>query len=123
MKIENEEMIMTIKPGTRQWDGDKKMELKERSGILYCEWKKLIKRNKFIKLSYDLGYKNNSKLFKNEKNIDLSIENLMVGKFPGYSPQVHFMFIKMVQQHVLIIEIKENQNIYNYNITLEFQVI
>ena len=32
MKIENEEMIMTIKPGTRQWDGDKKMELKERSG-------------------------------------------------------------------------------------------
>ena len=92
MKIENEEMIMTIKPGTKQWDGDKK------NGTERAEWgfyivngKKLIKRNKFIKLSYDFRLpKNNSKLFKNEKRILISQLKFDGGKFPGYSPPSAF---------------------------------
>ena len=34
MEIINEQMIITIRPGTRQWDGViKKMALKEQSGV------------------------------------------------------------------------------------------
>ena len=92
MKIENEEMIMTIKPGTRQWDGDKK------NGTERAEWgfyvvngKKLIKRNKFIKLSYDFKLpKNSSKLFKNERRTMISQLKIDGGKFPGYSPPSAF---------------------------------
>ena len=53
--------------------------------------KKLIKRNKFIKLSYDFRLpKNNSKLFKNEKRILISQLKFDGGKFPGYSPPSAF---------------------------------
>ena len=69
IEIINEEMIITIKPGTRQWDGDKK------NGTERAEWgfyvvngKKLIGRDKFIKLSFDFKLpKDSSELFINER--------------------------------------------------------
>ena len=92
MKIENEEMIMTIKPGTRQWDGDKK------NGTERAEWgfyaingKKLIGRDKFIKLSYDFKLpKDSSKFFINEKRTMISQLKHDGGKYPGFSPLAAF---------------------------------
>ena len=92
MKIENEQMIMTINPGTRQWDGDKK------SGTERAEWgfyvingKKLIGRDKFIKLSYDFKLpKDSSKFFINEKRTMISQLKHDGGKYPGFSPLAAF---------------------------------
>ncbi len=96
MEIINEEMIITIKPGTRQWDGDKK------NGTERAEWgfyvvngKKLIGRDKFIKLSFDFKLpKDSSELFINERRTMIFQLKIDGGKYPGFSPPFAFYINK-----------------------------
>jgi hypothetical protein len=91
MKIENGQMTITIKPGTRQWDGD------ERNGTERAEWgfylvneDKLISREKYIKVSYEFKLPEDSKkLYQNQRTLIFQLKH-DGGKYPGFSPASAF---------------------------------
>ena len=92
MKIIDEEMIISIKPGTRQSDGNKRHGTERAEwGFYVVDGKKLIQRDKIIKLSYDFKLPaNSSHLFINEKRVLISQVKFDGGKFPGFSPPFAF---------------------------------
>jgi hypothetical protein len=84
-------MTITIKPGTRQWDGD------ERNGTERAEWgfylvneEKLISREKYIKVSFEFKLPEDSKkLFQNQRTLIFQLKH-DGGKYPGFSPASAF---------------------------------
>ena len=79
---------MTIKPGTRQTLNDKPNRTERAEwGFFAINGNKLIKRDKFLRLSYEFKLPTNSAdLFLNEPRILISQLKIDGGKYPGFSP-------------------------------------
>ena len=95
MNISNQEMVITLRPGTRQWKGDKK------NGTERAEWgfyiinplTKLINKDKFIRIAFDFKLPKNSKdLFKNKRTMIFQAKHdgNNNNNMPGWSPAFAF---------------------------------
>jgi len=99
MKIVDEEMIINLKPGTRQWKGDEenKTERAEWGFYIINSLTKLISKNKFIKISFKFKLpKNSNHLFLNERTMIFQAKHdgNNNNNMPGWSPAFAFYIQK-----------------------------
>jgi len=95
MSISNQEMVITLRPDTRQWKGDEKNKTERAEWGFYIinPITKLINRKKFIKIAFDFKLpKDSEDLFQNKRTMIFQAKHdgNNNNNMPGWSPAFAF---------------------------------